>query len=134
LKDTALAFNTPASERYVRGQIVRSKFRLHRLTERMNARFMGRENGEDYAAEFLVMLNAWDAAINFLLPHGSKDTSTIDIARFLGWPLGRHADGLRLRPLGWAGAGHEYADRVCSSPIGELQINHAPSPSPLGPP
>jgi hypothetical protein len=27
--------------------------------------FMGRENGEDYNAEFLVMLNTWEAAARF---------------------------------------------------------------------
>jgi hypothetical protein len=57
------------------------------------ARFLApparRENGEDYAADFLIMLNTWDAAVSFLLPQGSKDTSMIDIARVLGWGLVR---------------------------------------------
>lgn len=48
--------------------------------------FMGRENGEDYGSEFLVMLNTWEAAIKFLLPQGSKNRP-VDIARLLGWTL-----------------------------------------------
>jgi len=51
--------------------------------------FMGRENGEDYGSEFLVMLNTWEAAVEFLVPHGTKKT-TLDIARFLGWTLLRN--------------------------------------------
>ena len=45
---------------------------------------MGRENGEDYGTEFLVMLNTWGTAVEFLRPRGRAKT-TLDIARFLGW-------------------------------------------------
>ena len=47
--------------------------------------FMGRENGEDYGNEFLVMLNTWEAAVTFRksVPRGTDET-TLDIARFLG--------------------------------------------------
>jgi hypothetical protein len=48
-----------------------------------------RENGEDYSAEFLVMLNTWDAAVQFLAPQGAKADGVLDIARFLGWSLVR---------------------------------------------
>jgi hypothetical protein len=42
---------------------------------------MGRENGEDYGSEFLVMLNTWEAAVKFWVPHGTQK-KTLDIARF----------------------------------------------------
>jgi hypothetical protein len=55
--------------------------------------YMGRKNGEDYAADFLVMLNTWDGAAKFLdkskgyrkagtaIP---SQTQPIEIARLLG--------------------------------------------------
>jgi ParB-like chromosome segregation protein Spo0J len=42
--------------------------------------YMGRENGEDYKADFLIMLNTWDAAVAHL--GGGSD---VEIARMLGW-------------------------------------------------
>ena len=55
--------------------------------------FMGRENSEDYGADFSVMLETWQAAVKYLgvkkpdsdaaCPAGS--TQPIEIARFLGW-------------------------------------------------
>jgi hypothetical protein len=54
---------------------------------------IGRENDEDYSAEFLVMLNTWDAAVGFLLPQllpqGGNAPPMLEIARFLGWTLVR---------------------------------------------
>ena len=43
-------------------------------------RYMGRENGEDYRAQFLVLLETWDAAAQYM-----AETSATDVARFLGW-------------------------------------------------
>ena len=50
-------------------------------------RFMARENGEDYNAEFLMMLNTWEGAAKFLshtCMHVS-DEQYVEIAKFLGW-------------------------------------------------
>jgi hypothetical protein len=69
--------------------------------------FMGRENGEDYGTEFLVMLNTWEAAVKFLVPHGTKKT-TIEISHFLGWTLGRrlpHVDAAQRIPAPQPGVG-----------------------------
>jgi uncharacterized small protein (DUF1192 family) len=54
---------------------------------------MGRENLEDYNADFLVMLETWEAAIEFRRRDGEK-SETIDNARLLGWTRLR-ADGGR---------------------------------------
>jgi hypothetical protein len=54
-------------------------------------RFMGRENGEDYASDILIMLNTWEAAVKFtanqreLSRMREKTDHPIGIARFLGW-------------------------------------------------
>jgi hypothetical protein len=53
---------------------------------------MGRENGEDYGAEFLVMLNTWEAALQFISAEFPADRpgkpQAIEIARLLGWTAG----------------------------------------------
>lgn len=51
-------------------------------------KFMGRENGEDYNADFLVMLETWEAAEAFLSksrPHAAGNLEASEIAGFLGW-------------------------------------------------
>ena len=50
------------------------------LTDEQMIQFMGRENGEDYKADFIVMLNAWEGAKTFS-PSGKNS----DIGRLLGW-------------------------------------------------
>jgi hypothetical protein len=47
-------------------------------------RFIGRENGEDYSTEFLIMLNTWEGAEKFLFSAENKRHQQIEIARFLG--------------------------------------------------
>jgi hypothetical protein len=47
-------------------------------------RFIGRENGEDYSTEFLIMLNTWEGAEKFLFSAENKKHQQIEIARFLG--------------------------------------------------
>lgn len=55
------------------------------LSEQQMLQFMGRENGEDYNADFLVMLNTWEAADKFLFADRQKKSQALDIARLLGW-------------------------------------------------
>lgn len=49
--------------------------------------YMGRENMEDYNADFLVMLETWEAAIGFRKFSGDseKTNQALEIARLLGW-------------------------------------------------
>jgi hypothetical protein len=46
---------------------------------------MGRQNGEDYSVDYLVMLNTWEAALTFLSADSTAKRQAIDIARLLGW-------------------------------------------------
>lgn len=60
---------------------------IRNLTDEQMLQFMGRENLEDYNADFLAMLETWEAALLFLK---SKETQTIEIARLLGWTRRHH--------------------------------------------
>lgn len=64
------------------------------LSDLQMLQYMGRENGEDYASEFLVMLNTWEGAVKFLdnskASSGSRtrareNEQPLAIARLLGW-------------------------------------------------
>ena len=57
---------------------------LHEMTDEQMLKYMGRENTEDYNADFMVMLETWEAAENFLWPLGEAQIPP-DIARLLGW-------------------------------------------------
>jgi ParB-like chromosome segregation protein Spo0J len=50
------------------------------LTDEQMLQYMGRENGEDYSTDFLVMLNTWEGAVKFAR-HGAQ----LDVAKLLGW-------------------------------------------------
>ena len=55
------------------------------LNDEQMLKFMGRENGEDYNADFLILLETYEAAERFLARESVKSRQTVDIARFLGW-------------------------------------------------
>jgi ParB-like chromosome segregation protein Spo0J len=57
---------------------------LRDLTDEQMIQFMGRENLEDYNAEFLVMLETWEAGVKFSAA-AETGTQAVDIARLLGW-------------------------------------------------
>ena len=46
--------------------------------------FMGREDMSDYNADFLTMLETWDAAVNYLTSRDVTDIQPIEIANLLG--------------------------------------------------
>ena len=50
---------------------------------------MGRENMADYNADFLTMLQTWDAAVQHLESKDSKPPQPIGIATLLGWNMDR---------------------------------------------
>ena len=54
--------------------------------------FMGRENLEDYNADFLTMLETWEAAA----PRDAQTTQPIEIAKLLGWTQPRIEGGDRM--------------------------------------
>jgi len=80
------------------------------LTDQQMLQFMGRENGEDYSADFLIMLNTWEAGREFVRARGQipKD---VEIARLLGW----------TRP-GTRGSGYDVMNDVASAASGALAL------------
>jgi ParB/RepB/Spo0J family partition protein len=54
------------------------------LTDEQMVQYMGRENGEDYNADFLIMLNTWEAGQDYARRRDQNVKAT-DIARLLGW-------------------------------------------------
>jgi hypothetical protein len=58
------------------------------LSDQQMLQYMGRENLEDYNANFLIQLESWEAAVKSgLVASGRPENGTqaIDIARLLGW-------------------------------------------------
>lgn len=54
------------------------------LTDEQMVQLMGRENLEDFNAEFPIMLETWEAATKFSAL-ARTDVQAVDIARLLGW-------------------------------------------------
>lgn len=67
------------------------------LTDDEMLAFMGRENMEDYNADFLTMLETWEAAVAHLFPSmdGNK-TQPVEIAKRLGWTQVRTPSGRQI--------------------------------------
>lgn len=80
----ALAFGHHRIEAARQSGLKRVPLVVRELTDEQMLQFMGRENMEDYNADFLVMLETWEAAVKFRAPALGKP-QPIDIARLLGW-------------------------------------------------
>jgi hypothetical protein len=64
------------------------------LTDAQMIKYMGRENGEDYNTDFLIMLNTWEGALTYISGQDpDHDPQAIEIARFLGWTRERKDRG-----------------------------------------
>jgi hypothetical protein len=74
------------------------------LTDEQMLQFMGRENLEDYNADFLCMLEAWEAAVVFVERPGDhrENWQAIDIARLLGWSEPHKGGGVVLNQTAMA--------------------------------
>ena len=55
------------------------------LTNEEMLKFMGRENGEDYNADFMSLLETWEAAIEFRGSAAAAKSQPVEIAKLLGW-------------------------------------------------
>jgi ParB/RepB/Spo0J family partition protein len=62
------------------------------LTDEQMLQFMGRENLEDYNANFLVMLETWEAAASFYERDLAQKPQDIEVARLLGWVRSQPGD------------------------------------------
>ena len=60
---------------------------VSRLTDEQMIKWMGRENGEDYTSDMLVLLNTWTGAIQYLSSReeGNQQPKPVELARLLGW-------------------------------------------------
>ena len=79
-----LAFGHHRLEAARRCGLVKLPVIIKDLTDQQMLQYMGRENGEDYSTDFLIMLNTWEGAFSF----GRRDAQkpeALDIARLLGW-------------------------------------------------
>lgn len=92
-----LAFGHHRIEAAKRSGLNRVPLIIRDLTDEQMVKFMGRENGEDYKADFLSMLNSWEGAKDF----SATAENNASIARLLGW----------MRD----GGGHEKMTRVAES-------------------
>jgi hypothetical protein len=54
------------------------------LSDEDMVKYMGRENGEDYSTDVLVMLNTWEAGLKYS-QSVAKSPKALDVARLLGW-------------------------------------------------
>ena len=57
---------------------------VRKLNDEQMLQFMGRENLEDYNADFLTMLQTWEAAVNFWTSTDVHYPQHIEISRLIG--------------------------------------------------
>jgi hypothetical protein len=75
--------------------------------------FMGRENMADYNADFLTMLETWDAAVQHLESLDSQPPQAIELATLLGWTQARTGGGEQMNRTGakWMGCGEDQQEK-----------------------
>jgi ParB/RepB/Spo0J family partition protein len=69
---------------------------LRDLDDEQMIQFMGRENMADYNADFLTMLETWDAAVQHLESVSVKNPQAIAITQLLGWTQARSGGGEQM--------------------------------------
>jgi len=102
---TAFGHHRVEASRKELGRDARIPVIVRDLTDEQMLQFMGRENLEDYNADFLVMLEAWEAAAAFARQDAEK-TEDIEVARLLGW--------LRHEPTSKSGHRSNDTAQACS--------------------
>lgn len=96
------------------------------LTDEQMLQYMGRENGEDYSTDFLVMLNTWEGAVKFRRRAG-EEVAPIAVASVLGWTNVR-SDGPRMNDTAQAcAAAHSLieAGHIDRNDLRELSVKSA---------
>lgn len=73
--------------RQEKGEEARVPLIIRDLSDKEMLAFMGRENLEDYNADFLCMLESWEAGWDFAQnsPHAGENIQAIDVSKLLGW-------------------------------------------------
>ena len=81
-----IAFGHHRLEAARRSKLAKVDLIVRNLDDEEMLQFMGRENLEDYNADFLCMLETWEAAREYEVERvGAQDVKNLDIARLLGW-------------------------------------------------
>lgn len=80
-----IAFGHHRVEAARRNKVKRIPLIVQVLSEEQMLQFMGRENMEDYNADFLCMLETWEAGAKFYSTTVEKQTQPIAVAKLLGW-------------------------------------------------
>ena len=92
-----IAFGHHRVEAAKRSKLKTVTLTVGKLTDEQMIGYMGRENLEDYNADFLCMLEAWQAAKAFKERNSGRDRApnlqAIDIASLLGWVRIKNAQG-----------------------------------------
>lgn len=64
------------------------------LNDERMVQYMGRENGEDYGSEFLILLNTWEGAVKHLrATRRVAFVQPIEVATLLGWTRANRRGG-----------------------------------------
>lgn len=69
---------------------------IRELTDDQMLAFMGRENMEDYNADFLTMLETWEAAVGHMTSVDVSYGQVIEISKVLGWVQPRAGGGVQM--------------------------------------
>lgn len=78
------------------GKSASTQIIIRDLSDQEMLEFMGRENLEDYNANFFVMLESWQAASAFLRARERENVKPLEIAALLGW-ITPHSSGKGLQ-------------------------------------
>jgi ParB/RepB/Spo0J family partition protein len=84
-----IAFGHHRIEAARQNKLKRVALIVQELDDEKMLQFMGRENMEDYNADFLCMLETWEAAVSFAR-RVAQNVKDIEISRLLGWTRGDH--------------------------------------------
>jgi len=55
------------------------------LNDQQMIQYMAAENGEDYSTNFQIMLNTWEAGVEFCFRKHETSPEDVEVARLLGW-------------------------------------------------
>ena len=79
---------------------------VRELTDEQMLQFMGRENLEDYNADFLTMLETWEAGVRWSELFRAQSAQPIEVSKLLGWTRAQPGDRIDVRANNTADACH----------------------------
>ena len=94
MKEMAADFGCPQVRRSELGGYAAVSIILRDLDDKAMLQFMGRVNMADYNADFLTMLQTWDAAVQHMASRDATSIQPIELADLLGWTTDRTRGGI----------------------------------------